>query len=212
MMMMKKKKKRKICLFELIPLSDSPWRQASEAHYKRVEPLSDVSTAKPLARCAHVKLLQWKPPQAKLTLRSLSCCDTRWHPHCSSVPTRCPFQPGHKQSAHVAASFCGKERQWGTLDENRQAGNQTWRPIRLFWVSIHSAFSSSCYSSFGLILSNDSCCSHWGSRVQQPRLHELMSTSRQLALGLTLAHHPLLNCLVWLDKLTQEDKYWRKKK
>lgn len=39
--------------------------------------------------------------------------------------------------------------------------NQTQRPVRL-WVFIYSAFSSSCYPLFGLILSNYSCCSTLG--------------------------------------------------
>lgn len=47
-----------------------------------------------------------------------------------------------------------------------------WKPDvtanKTFRDSIHSAFSSSCYSSFGLILSDYSCCSHWGPGCRSP--------------------------------------------
>lgn len=116
----------KICLFQRIPSSDSPGWHPSEARYKRVEVLSDLSTAKLLARCAHVKLLQWKPPKAKVTLRSLSCRDTRW----SRAPTRCLLQPGCKHRAHVGVSYLGEEKTSRHFGWSWQAGSQTW-PIRL---------------------------------------------------------------------------------
>lgn len=45
-----------------------------------------------------------------------------------------------------------------------------------------------------------------------PCLHKLMSTSRQLALGLALARHPFLNGPVRPEKLTQEKEFFKKSK
>lgn len=93
------------------------------------ELLADVSASSLLTRLlgrgAHVKLLQLKPPKAKLTARSVSCGDTRWHPHGGSVPARSHFQSGRKQSANVRVSFSGKGKTMRHSGCGRRAGNQT---------------------------------------------------------------------------------------
>lgn len=93
------------------------------------ELLADVSASSLLTRLlgrgAHVKLLQLKPPEAKLAARSLSCRDTRWHPHGDSVPARSHFQSGRKQSANVRATFRGRGKTMRHSGCGRRAGNQT---------------------------------------------------------------------------------------
>lgn len=93
------------------------------------ELLADVSASSLLTRLlgrgAHVKLLQLKPPKAKLTARSVSCRDTRCHPHGGSVPARSHFQSGRKQSANVRVSFSGKGNTMRHSGCGRRAGNHT---------------------------------------------------------------------------------------